>query len=148
MILDNIANHRQYECLNRRFKTAFKALLNKKTLKLAAGIYELDGRNVYLSVYEGKAAGKKRLESHKKYIDIQYVVNGEEVIGWENLLNCKKILKPYSKLNDITFFKEKPACFVRLKAGDFVVFYPPDAHAPLYSGSKSIKKIVAKIKIS
>ena len=84
------------------------------------------------------------MEAHKKYIDLQYVISNTDNIGWKFLDNSFKIYKRYNGTNDITFYKDKPDVFFKLKKGEFVVLFPEDTHVPLCN-LKPVKKCVVKI---
>lgn len=86
----------------------------------------------------------QKLEFHKKYVDIQYVIEGQDIIGWKNLLSCNQVYKEYQLPKDIGFYSDIPDFNIVLNQGGFVVFFPQDAHAPLCSKS-SVKKCVVKI---
>ena len=89
---------------------------------------------------------EQKLEIHKKYIDVQYIIEGCDIIGWKNLLNCKQIHQDYQLSKDIAFYNDKPDVNIVLNQGTFAVFFHHDAHAPLCS-TLPVKKCVVKIAI-
>ncbi|MDR1926339.1 MAG: YhcH/YjgK/YiaL family protein [Endomicrobium sp.] len=93
-----------------------------------------------------KKPPEQKLEAHRKYIDVQYIIEGYDVIGWKNLLNCKEVYKNYDELKDIIFFNDKHDFDIFLNPGTFAVFFPQDAHAPL-CGKKPVKKCIVKINV-
>lgn len=111
---------------------------------------ELDGDNFILEqVYSSKDRNECLFESHKKYIDIQFIVYGEEII---EVANSKNLIstQAYDEKKDIVIYKDtKQASLIFLKAGDIAIFYPQDAHMPCIKINKCDKvvKIVVKIKI-
>lgn len=146
MITGNLKKYQHFLKLNPNFEKAF-AFLSKPGLKdLADGRHEIAGGSVYAMVQKGMGKGKKaaKLEAHEKYIDIQYVVAGSELIGVSRVLDCKKILTRYSKANDIKYFDDLPSRYLKLNPGDFVILFPGDAHAPL-SGLYEHHKVVVKV---
>ena len=118
---------------------------------LADGEYELDGRRVYAVVqrYATAPAAAPRFEAHRKYIDVQYVAEGEEVIGWTPLAGLA-VTEPYDPAKDICFGRAAGAWTpLRLAAGELAVLWPGDAHAPrLAAGAPGpVTKIVVKVEV-
>ncbi|MDR2395717.1 MAG: YhcH/YjgK/YiaL family protein [Endomicrobium sp.] len=93
-----------------------------------------------------KPALEQKLETHKKYVDIQYVIEGCDIIGWKNLLNCRKLYRDYQLSRDIAFYDDKPDFNIVLNQGSFAVFFPQDAHVPLCS-KLLVKKCIVKIAV-
>jgi YhcH/YjgK/YiaL family protein len=114
---------------------------------------EIDGDRVFALVqsYQTVAAGDPVLcEAHRKYIDVQYVAAGEEVIGWASTGRLT-ITADYDQAKEAWFGTLPPAdtTFVRLAAGELAVLYPTDGHAPrLAAGAPAaVKKIVVKVAV-
>lgn len=147
MILDSIQNTEKYKTINARFEAAMDFLLVHKDGGLAAGRYEIaDGVYAMAQYYNSKPISEGKYEAHKKFIDIQYIVNGEELIGWQTL----------NKMSLIEFFEEKDFLhmqgkgdMVPLTAGNFMILYPEDAHMPgiEMNGSVPVEKIVVKVAV-
>lgn len=151
MIFDRLNNFKQYLLLNERFKNGFDFLLNNNLSELKDGKYNIDGDDIYANVQTmfTKDKQEKKWEVHRDYIDIQYVIRGKEAMGYGILEDFTSDI-PYDKQKDIEFLKTKKEYnYVNVKAGDFVIFYPNDVHAPMLSvdGSEEIKKVIVKIKI-
>jgi biofilm protein TabA len=148
MILDKLENACNYLSLHPKFKEAFQFLNRPGIKEFAFQSYSLDDKVLYalLSNKQGKKKDEAKLETHKKYIDIQFLIEGEELIGWKAAKDCEKVDKAYSEENDIEFFSDIPQTFIKLTAGTFAIFYPEDAHAPMISDSL-IHKVVLKVKL-
>lgn len=148
MILDTLNNSGFYFSLHPLFIKAFDFLKNDNLILLSEGSHNISGEECFAIVSEGK--GKKlseaKLEAHRKYIDIQYLVKGSEQIGWKQLTNCFNPTDSYSDEKDIIFFDDKPEFLIKLQPGSFAVFLPEDAHAPMISDG-IVKKVVVKVKI-
>ena len=89
-------------------------------------------------------------ESHEKYFDLQFVVSGEESFGYAPRDLCKPAMA-YDADRDLVFYEEpaESGCII-LKAGDFAIVPPEDAHAPrrqTAAGACAVKKIVVKVKV-
>ena len=149
MIIDSIKNAKKYYCVHPSFEKAFEALaaIDESTPNERITV---DGDNIFINLgeYVNKNVDECLFESHKKYIDIQYVVTGEEYID----LCDQELLKATDDrldTDDIAFF-ENTDKFSRadLTEGIFVVIFPGEAHKPCIApdgkGVK-VKKAVAKI---
>lgn len=116
--------------------------------KLEIGRYDLSNGIYYMvQEYTTRPASDCGLESHKKYIDIQWIIDGQEMIQVANI-NRLKLKKEYDFDNDIMFWEiPKHICSCVLSKNSYLVLYPNDAHRPsLYIGSSNVvKKIVVKI---
>ncbi len=83
-----------------------------------------------------------RLEAHRKYIDVQFLVAGSEEIGWRPLGECRELTEPYDEARDVLFHGDRPLVWIELPVGKFMIFYPEDAHAPLASTGDNVKAVV------
>ncbi len=149
MIYDSIKNHHYYHSLNNKFKTAFEYLLNIDTDNIEVGSYNIQGSDIIanIGIYKTKSKAEASWESHQKYIDIQYIVKGSELIGFSHL-NRMDITEKYSSINDIQFHSGE-GDFLRLTKGNFIIFSPGELHMPAIQidESEEVIKIVMKIKI-
>ena len=149
MIINRLSNCERLKKLHPAFAAAFDFLSQKDLGLLPTGTYEINGKNLYAMVQneEGKGREKVPLETHRKYIDIQYTIQGNEVIGYKDVSACTILSEGWNIEKDLCFFNEKPVIFFPVPSGTFAIFYPEeDAHAP-YAGMGNIKKVVIKIKI-
>ena len=80
---------------------------------------------------EGRGRTDARLESHRRYIDIQLTLDGDEEIGWRPLSLCRAPVAPFDEQRDIRFYDDAPDSWVAVPPGRFAIFFPDDAHAPL-----------------
>jgi YhcH/YjgK/YiaL family protein len=146
MILDSIRNAASILALNPLFKQAFDFIQSNDLSKMEPGKTILDGDKLFISIMEldGKTPEAAKMESHRKYIDIQVVISGVETMGWTAIEHCTNELDPYNVEKDLQFFSDKPTTYVTVQAGEFVVFFPEDGHAPGISDGP-IKKAVVKV---
>ena len=150
MIFDRLSNSKQYEKLNEKFKIGFDFLKNNNLKEMKDGRYDI-AEGVFANVQSLKTKNKteKKWEVHKDYIDIQYVIKGEESMGYGILEDFKKVVVPYNKEKDIEFLDGEKFNYIDVNENDFVIFYPNDVHAPMLSVKEDveIKKVIVKIKI-
>ncbi len=139
---------KQYQANQKYFDEAFAFMKNHDLNKLAPGNYPIDGKNVYAIVtYDPtKDFDKSKWESHKKYIDLQYVISGEEKIGVAPVSGLT-VTEPYSDEKDIAHYSG-PGKLYDAKPGTFFLFFPGTGHRPgiTTNGNQRDRKIVIKIK--
>ena len=148
IILDRLEHAERYEHLHPAFGQAFAFLRRPDLAELPAGRYEIDGARLFCSISKGPGRPREEapLEAHRKYIDIQYVIAGSEVMGWKQTAECRLVRAAYDPAEDIGLFADEPATWNEVPPGWFVIFFPEDAHAPLV-GTGEIHKAVLKIAV-
>ena len=148
MILDTLAHAARYAGMHPGFAPAFEFLATADLAALAPGRHEIDGDRLYVSVdhKDGRGEDGARLEAHRRYIDIQLTIGGEEEIGWAPLASCVAPDGPFDETKDIVFFGDTPSAWVKVPPGSFAIFFPEDAHAPL-GGHGRLKKAIVKIAV-
>lgn len=150
MILDTLEHAHRYYGLGPKFVRAFEYLKATDFSKVAKGKYELDGEDVFAIVneYDTIDTVGEQMESHKKYIDVQYVASGIERIG-HDLMGHKTPSQAYDEVTDFMLFAEEPAFFTILDQGQFAVFFPTDLHMPnlRVDAAVPVKKVVVKISV-
>jgi biofilm protein TabA len=134
-----------------RWDKAFNFLKSNDLSALEIKRYDIDGNNLYapVSEYVTKNEADARYEAHRKYIDIQYVVSGKELIGVAPMSQKKDILEAYDGTKDVEFLTLAGG-ENRLALPDrFFIFFPEDAHRPGLKDTENspVKKIVVKVKV-
>lgn len=149
MIFDTPQNAFRYFSAESPFRRGIAFIEKALAEGIADGSYELDGDACYAMVqrYETAPAAGKRAETHRRYADIQAVIEGEEIIEWCPAAGLV-IDTPYAPENDIAFYREASgAAPLILRPGLFVVFYPEDAHKPgcALTIPATVRKVVVKV---
>jgi biofilm protein TabA len=149
MILDHVDIWRHYAGLHHGFDDAFAFLERKDLGDLLTGRHPIEGERLYALVIkeDGRGRDRARLETHKRYIDIQFTVAGADDIGWKPAAKYASIDQEYNPEKDIAFFRDKPEVWVTTLPGTFAIFLPEDAHAPL-GGTGAIHKVVVKVALT
>ena len=151
MIIDNLKNVKQYFALFGNLKKGFEFLLNSDLKNLPDGKHLIDGENIFANVQtlQTKPQSEAKWEAHRKYIDIQYVIKGQEKMGYGFLSDFKTTVIPYDEIKDVEFLDGEKYNFVDVEHGNFVIFYPNDVHAPMLAvnNCETIKKVIVKVKI-
>lgn len=149
MVIDTLAHSARYEALHPRFKAAFAFLNRPETAAVALGRTDIDGTSLFALVqtYQTKPIQEGKLEAHKKYIDIQYILDGEEFMGYAPL-GTQPVATPFDPEKDVGFY-DGEAWFTRFRKGMFAIFFPQDAHLPGRHTDKptQVRKIVLKIEL-
>ncbi|MCK8816726.1 YhcH/YjgK/YiaL family protein [Natroniella sulfidigena] len=148
MIIDSLENVTDYN-ITERLEQAFVYLEENDFKELEDSKYEVDGEEIFAIVdsYQPKAKEDGFWEGHRQYIDIQYLVEGTELIGYSNLerMNFQK----YDADKDLAVF-EGEGDFLTLEAGDFMLLRPQDIHMPgiaVNDDTQRVKKVIVKIKV-
>src|SRR3569833_991931 len=148
MILDTLAHAERYRALHPLFERAFDFLRDTDLMALAPGKHDVQGEQIFAIVEacEGRMRAEAKLECHRRYIDIQLVLAGVDVIGWKPVAACGDPATDYDPARDIRFFNDAPSSWIATPPGAFCLFFPDDAHAPLV-GAGMIRKVVVKIAV-
>lgn len=151
MIYDNLSNIEIYKGLSEEIYQGL-AFLKQAKPYIENGVYQLNPRvKAIVSEYETKAANKYGFEAHKRFIDIQCLLSGEEKVLFSPIERLKET-KPYSEEIDAAFYSadinHQPS-YIGLLPGYFAIFFPKDGHMPqLYVDKpRIVKKIVVKVEV-
>jgi len=148
MILANLTEADRYLTLHPLFARAFDFLRNTDLATLAHGKHGIQDEQLFAIVEAcaGRTRADAKLECHRRYIDIQLVLEGVDEMGWKPVADCVDPATDYDAGRDIRFFNDAPASWIVTPPGAFCLFFPDDAHAPLV-GTGSIRKVVVKIAV-
>ena len=149
MIKDHINNAHRYDDLHPNFRSVLEILQSLNLDALQAGHIELDGKYVYININTTKSTTKEeaRLESHRQYIDIQMPLTGCETFGVRPTQECLSPIDDFDTERDIVFYEDAPSKFITLSKGEFVIFFPDDAHAPCIDTADNHLKLVVKVSV-
>lgn len=119
--------------------------------EMETGEYEIRGREIYAQVFDIVTAPlqEKKPEIHRKYIDVQYLVSGEELLGFapDTGVYTKESERPE---NDIAFYESvEGESFIRAVPGSYTIFFPQDVHRPgvMVERPVKIRKVVVKVMV-
>lgn len=118
--------------------------------KLEPGRYEIDGTAIFALVQEYLPApkGEKKPEAHRKYLDIQYVSQGSEIMGYGLENPANEVLEDRLAEKDLLLFKSvQDEMDLILTPGIYTILFPEDIHRPgcRYGNGDRVKKVVVKI---
>ena len=152
MIYDNLSNIELYKGLS---EDIYQGLLFLKQVAsdLECGTYQINPRvKAIVSKYETKKENEYGYEAHKRFIDIQCLLSGEEMVSCSPIERLKET-KPYSVETDAAFYSADINCQalnLSLLPGYFAIFFPQDGHMPQLCGGEPqmVKKVVVKVEIA
>lgn len=149
MIIDKIENASLYIGISERIKCALNFIQQTDFSNLELGRYDIDGDLIFALVneYQTNNANDSLLEAHQNYIDVQFMLDGKEHVGYVTL-NSQQAKKAYNPEEDFALFKDNYSTNL-LSKGMFAIFFPDDLHLPglKVDESELVKKVIVKVKI-
>jgi YhcH/YjgK/YiaL family protein len=137
------------------FKAALdaKSEVHKRIFSLNAGAFEKLQITENIFALEQAFYTKEReecfIESHRKYIDFQLILSGNEQMEYIDIdkLEIKNVYDAHKDL--ITYKLAQNTSKFLLQSGDLAIFFPDDAHIglPKYEDSELVHKTVIKLPI-
>jgi YhcH/YjgK/YiaL family protein len=152
MIVATIDDLKRYRGMSPRLDCAFDWIMDGSWKGLADGRHAIQGEEIYALVqrYETRELSAGKLEAHRKYIDIQMLAGGEELIHVTPAEGLE-VIEAYKP--DIEFFSMPaggPVHVVHLKPGVVAVLFPEDAHMPCLrcgEAAAAATKVVVKVAV-
>lgn len=146
MIVDTIDNFGKYVAVNPMFKEVAEFLKQNDLSTLEPGKHIIDGDRLFVNVTtaKGREPDEAVIETHKRMIDIQIPLSGQETYGYTPL--CDLPEGEYNEVKDITKLPGIAAqSYVTCSPGMFAIFFPQDGHAPCISSEVELKKVIFKV---
>jgi biofilm protein TabA len=150
MIVDSLTQYHLYQGKHELLDKAIEYIKKADFSSLTPKTYEVNGDELFFNLieYETKPEEERFWESHKKYIDLHYLLEGTELIGYEQFERLG-IKQDYDENDDYYLLEGNVHSKVQLQKGDFMVLYPNDAHmtAIKVKESEKVRKIVFKVQL-
>ena len=148
MVFDHFKNIVTYKTLSADIYAGLR-FLQQASPDIAIGTYQINPRvKAIVSEYETKVKNEVGYEAHRKNIDIQYLLRGEERVACLPLDKLKETV-PYSEEKDAAFFTASiQPIEMTLGDGYFAIFFPQDGHMPQLCVNDEpmiVKKVVIKV---
>ncbi|MCB0650632.1 MAG: YhcH/YjgK/YiaL family protein [Saprospiraceae bacterium] len=147
MVKDKLENSSLYGGLSPKIAKAFRYLHETDLSEIPVGKYDIDDDLFTIVMeYQTKDISEGKFEGHHKYIDVQYVISGNELVGITSLTD--QIPIEINEADDYDFYALE-SDFIRFDAGTFMIFFPDDLHMPCIrlNEPSAVKKVVVKVKI-
>ncbi|PTN07376.1 YhcH/YjgK/YiaL family protein [Mangrovibacterium marinum] len=142
--------YKQYHASPERWKAVF-AFMKKDLSSLEVGKYPIiEGElTAIVSEYNTKEPEDARWEAHRRFIDLQYLISGEEQMGVMPLADAKNA-GAYNAEKDLIFYGDNDGPLYRATSANYFLFFPGDLHRPgVKSGEAApVKKLVLKIAVA
>lgn len=140
----------RYLQMHPRFSTAFAALEAVAAKPFEAGRHDVLGNEIFIVAldYTTKPQEEGLIEGHRTYVDIMYILKGEELINYIPLQDITRVVKEYEAEGDYYLAELNPtASKIHVSTGDVVIFFPEDGHAPglNWCATKKVRKLIAKV---
>lgn len=113
-------------------------------IDLGQGVFALE------QAYVAKAPSQGRWEAHERFIDVQVIVAGRELMGLIDV-GALSLTDDFRAERDLMFFASREGgSTLRAGAGDVAVFFPADAHMPSVADGEPVlvRKTVVKVPVS
>jgi biofilm protein TabA len=150
MLIDHAERRSRYAGWHPGIVAALDFLGRTDFSDAAAGKQTVDGTRLLAIVnrYETKALADAVWESHRRYIDVQWMVSGRERMGFVPLDRSGAIAQPYDAERDVQFYAPAGDLFV-IQPGQFAIFFPEDVHAPglVVDKPEPVLKVVMKVAV-
>jgi len=146
MIIDMFSNLFFYKSMIKNLEKGIEAI--KKQEKMEVGRYEFDGGFFMIQKGFTKPMEEGTFEAHRKYVDIQIVVEGSEDVAWRNLSDLMEETA-YNEEKDAARFTGVTDHTIHVTAGMCYIAFPQDGHKPVrhVQNQQSYTKIVMKLPI-
>ena len=147
MILDQLSYADLYRHLGPLFAKGFDYLKNLAP-DVPLGKYELEGERLFAQVqeYATVPVKDKKWESHRRYYDIQYIMQGLETIYYAPIDHLTP-QTAYNDTKDVMYYLGEENRPILLGTGEFMVLGPQDGHKPgcLVKEPETVRKVVLKV---
>lgn len=145
--VDPVAFATQYTRNKALWDKAFLFLKEQNLSALPVGDYVIEAGRCWATVseYVPKTADQANLESHERFIDLQYTLWGNEKMGLAE--TEAKVRMPYNEKRDVAFYIPGKITYFATSADRFFLFFPGDKHQPSVLNGQPVRsrKIVIKI---
>lgn len=143
MILDHLSRAEKYYTVHSGFKHAFDYVKSTDLSTLPLGRTDIHGDELYIIIANDEQGNERRkLETHRSYIDIQLPIEGSFPLEWHDIDSCRNVTQEYTADKDVMLYGDPPLFTVHLVPDMFAVLFPEDAHAPQPPMTRTKKAIV------
>lgn len=153
MIIDDLKQFDRYVGLNPLFAVVADYLDKTDLSTLPVGITHIQGDDLFINVQEApvKTRLEARFETHRRMIDIQIPISGDEEHGWapahmlpEAEYNAETDMTLHDPVAPLTP-EDIATTYFTLRRGQFAVYFPSDGHAPAIT-TTGLRKAIIKVK--
>lgn len=150
MIVDSLLRADLYYPLSESVRKALIYLRETDFTGMEPGRYDVDGDRIFAIVqaYRTLPADQVKWESHRRYLDIQYMVEGAEYMGISRK-QFMNLIYPYDTETDVAKYMGK-GDFIRVEQEQFTIFFPNEIHMPKVQilRPEPVLKVVMKVQLN
>lgn len=150
MIYASWDERERFYAMHPLFRAAFEFIGQCRSTRPPVGEVEIDGRKLYALVQQYTAMPPEQpgWEGHRRYIDIQYILSGQESNGWAPLTSAGPDAA-YDETIDLLRCQVQPDFYLPLHQDQFAIYYPEDLHKPkcILDEACPVEKLVIKVAI-
>lgn len=145
MIIEDIKNIKKYEMLIPGISKAINKIQNLE--EYHEGKIPLDDGGYYM-IQEGitNSSEKMLFETHKRYIDVQYLLEGAEILEWSKK-GSLAVKVSYDEKRDLELYFGEEEGQIYISQGMVYIMFPEDAHKACCHIEKPTRYVKAVIKI-
>jgi len=153
MVFDKLENAKRYYNYSEGVKVALEWLQEhaEALITMEPGRVDIDGDNVYALILDRPCNPDydAYFEGHRKYLDIHYVADGEELMGWGQRCEMEEFEYNPEVPGEHSKHVRDKGIFFLMRKGDFCLTDYEDIHAPstYYPESPFLRKICVKVKL-
>lgn len=152
MIFSSIYSEDKISIYPEAIQTAIHYLKDHDFVHMEPGVYKIQGDEIYAQVFDAVTgpAEEKRPEVHEKFIDVQFLATGRELLGFTPDTGEYETDERIDDRDLIFYKKVENEAFLSAVPGCYSIFFPNDVHRPAVMAGESItvRKVVVKVSIS
>lgn len=148
MITGNLEDIREKAVLDDKILSKLEFLKGDFS-QYTAGRYEVDNNSFFfLNEYETKEEESCFWEAHRKYLDIHYILEGQEKIGVDHI-GRQQVKEEYDAEKDAIFFEGDVLSGITMNPGDVMICFPEDSHMTglIAQEKQKVRKVVLKVEL-
>lgn len=151
MIYGELRELKFYKGISKNLDKAIECIESGAYKNGVPGKNVIDGDELFFNFEEADIRKEEDafFEGHKKYIDIQLVIEGEELLGYSPRSNVVRT-SPWDREKDFEVYEGSVDHYFLLNNDTFIILFPEEPHMPLLETEKKLKKVkkaVFKVKI-
>lgn len=149
MITGKLSSLAESPYTHEKLMPVLKLLQEMDFSQYTGGRHELgNGSFFFLNEFETKEAENCFWEAHRKYIDIHFILDGQEKIAFDHI-DRQSVETEYDPEKDAVFLEGELHSEMTMNPGDVMICLPEDSHMTgLVAGHKQkVRKVVLKVEI-
>lgn len=147
MVIDTLSHASNYAPLGDRIHRALTWMRETDMAALAPGRHTIDGDAIFALIQDvvTKPADQGVWEAHRRYLDIQAPLTGDEAIGYAPI-ETLEVTQAFDEARDFCLLRGE-GTLQHMRPGMFALLWPQDAHMPgiAVGGPRAIRKVVVKV---